>query len=363
MPWNTPTLRKVRELARDEVSSAVGGRPMVGNNVLRVMADCMAAMAHLVLRYLDWLALQPLPDTADEDWLIRHGEIWLGGRKLATTSQGVARITGAVGATLPQWARLSASGEIVGEEFLFETVREEFIGDGGYTDIDIRAVTPGAGGNLRAGVTMSFEDVHEGIDGGAVVQTDFIYGTDTELVEELRVRVLQRIREPPQGGAAHDYVRWTLEVPGVTRAWVAPLEMGMGTVTVRFMMDDLRADPDPMIDGFPILEDVVRVQEHLDEKRPVAVKDLFVEIPLKQKIDIRVQNLIPDTPSVRAEIRDALLDMLYEKAKPGQTIYGPWKQQAIMNAPSVISFTTPTTEDDVMASNGHMAVLGDIVYG
>lgn len=363
MPWNTPTLRRVRELARDEVSSSVEGRPMIGNNVLRVMADCMAAMAHLVLRYLDWLALQPLPDTADEDWLIRHGEIWLGGRKLATISNGVARITGTPGATLPQWSRMSATGEIVGTEFFFETIKEEFIGDGGFTDVDVRAITPGAGGNLKAGVPINFSDDHVGIDTNATAVSDFIYGTDTETVEELRVRVLQRIREPPQGGAAHDYVRWALEVPGVTRAWVAPLEMGMGTVTVRFMMDDLRANADPMLDGFPILEDVVRVTEHLDEKRPVAVKDMFVEIPLKQKIDIRVNDLHPDTPAVRAEIRAALFDMLYEKAKPGQTIFGPWKQQAIMNAPSVISFSTPTTDDDVMESNGHMAVLGDIVYG
>ena len=41
-------------------------------------------------------------------------------------------------------------------------------------------------------------------------------GTDTENDDDLRMRVLQRIRQPPQGGANHDYVRWALAVPGCT---------------------------------------------------------------------------------------------------------------------------------------------------
>ena len=62
-------------------------------------------------------------------------------------------------------------------------------------------------------------------------------GSDAETDESLRARVLRRIQKPPQGGAGYDYVAWALEVPGVTRAWVYPAEMGLGTVTVRFVRD------------------------------------------------------------------------------------------------------------------------------
>jgi uncharacterized phage protein gp47/JayE len=75
-------------------------------------------------------------------------------------------------------------------------------------------------------------------------------GTDQETDDELRLRVLTRIRQPPMGGDADDYVAWALAVPGVTRAWCSPLEMGIGTVTVRVMCDDLRATGDPMTNGF-----------------------------------------------------------------------------------------------------------------
>src|SRR5512138_2376617 len=100
MPWSTPSLRTVRELVRGEVTAALAGASFVGNSVLRVMADAKAGMAHLVLRYIDWLARQFLPDTAETEWLDRHGNIWLVnadasvGRKQATYAEGVVELSG-----------------------------------------------------------------------------------------------------------------------------------------------------------------------------------------------------------------------------------------------------------------------------
>jgi hypothetical protein len=54
--------------------------------------------------------------------------------------------------------------------------------------------------------------------------------------------------------------------------------------------------------------------------------------------------------------------MLRQQAAPGQTIYAAWKSFAIMNTAEVKSFDLVNTDDDVMLSPGHMAVLGDIIY-
>src|SRR6516165_8924368 len=94
MPWSTPTLRDVRTMTRGDVTASLSGAAMVANSVLRVMSDTMAGLAHLTLQYIDWLANQLLPDTAETEWLDRHGDIWLvnsdgsTGRKLATPAQG-----------------------------------------------------------------------------------------------------------------------------------------------------------------------------------------------------------------------------------------------------------------------------------
>src|SRR4249920_792404 len=95
MPWTTPTLRNVRVLVRDSVRAHLPGADAnVPNSLLRVMADAMAALCHLVLQYIDWLSKQLLPDTAETEFLDRHGQIWLvnsdgtKGRKQATLAFG-----------------------------------------------------------------------------------------------------------------------------------------------------------------------------------------------------------------------------------------------------------------------------------
>jgi uncharacterized phage protein gp47/JayE len=182
-------------------------------------------------------------------------------------------------------------------------------------------------------------------------------GTDAETDAELRARILRRIQNPPMGGAAGDYEAWALAVPGVTRAWAAP-EQGTGTITVRFLMDDLRASDD----GWPTPDDVLAVDTYIEKMRPVTVKDCYVLAPIKEFLDITIANLVPSNPEVQSEIEQSIRDMLFAEAAPGQTIYAAWVSSAIMNAPSVQSFNLVTTADYVMPSLGHMAVLETILY-
>jgi uncharacterized phage protein gp47/JayE len=168
---------------------------------------------------------------------------------------------------------------------------------------------------------------------------------------------LRRIQQPPMGGATYDYEAWALAVPGVTRAWAAP-EQGIGTMTVRFLMDDLRASDD----GWPTPADIETVASYIDLKRPVTVKDCYVLAPIKEFIDITIANLIPDTADAQAAIEKSIRDMLFDQAAPGQTIYAAWISYAIMNAQGIQSFNLITATDFVMPSLGHMAVLETILF-
>jgi uncharacterized phage protein gp47/JayE len=360
MPWITPTLREVRSIVRDQIRGSLPGADAnVPNSVLRVLSDNQGALAHLNLQYLDWQRLQYLPDTAEQEFLDRHGDIWLTnsdastGRKTATLSEGTVNFVGTGDIVMiPIATRMDYRG------VSYETTAAVFTAEGGApVPVPVRALDGGAVGNLEPGTRLTLSQAVEGVEGTVtVVKLDG--GADEEDDDNLRIRVLERIREPPQGGAAHDYVRWAKAVPGVTRAWVAPLEMGIGTVTVRFMMDNLRANRD----GFPTFEDTVAVANYIDTVRPVAVKDFFVVAPIPQRVDFHIYALNPDTSATRAAVQEALEEMLFNRAKPGQTIYNAWKQQAIMNAPGVVSFSSTIAADDTMISPGHMAVMGDIVY-
>jgi uncharacterized phage protein gp47/JayE len=357
MPWQTPSLRQVREMVRDDITSALSGAVLVGNSVLRVMSDANAGLAHLTLRYIDWLSRQLLPDTAETEWLDRHGNIWLTnadhstGRKVATVATGSINITGTPGTIVPIATQLTS-----GVGINYETTEQVMIGSGATVPVDIRAIDPGADGNLDPGDIISVTTGISGLDGTATVVL-LTGGTDTESDEDLRIRVLNRIRQPPMGGDANDYVQWTLAVAGVTRAWCAPLEMGIGTVTVRFMCDDLRATQG----GFPTEADIAAVEAYLDSVRPVAVKDFFVEAPIPFDINFTLTDLEQDDAGIRAEIEASVRDMLMERAIPGQTIYRSWVDEAISSVHNVDHYDLDF-EDGVMPSAGHLAILGVVTY-
>ena len=371
MPWSTPTLREVRSLVRDAVHASLPGADAnVPNSVLRVLSDNQGALCHLTLQYVDWLSLQLLPDTAETEWLDRHGDIWLvnadgsTGRKMATLSTGTASFQGIIDGTvipantqLPSGVGMPTDTNSPNQVISFETLEDITTSSVAPVIGNIRALDPGAFGNLPDDTPLTINPPIAGVS-STVTVVHLTGGTDTETDEQLRARILQRIQNPPMGGSKADYEAWALAVPGVTRAWAAPNEMGVGTVTVRFLMDDLRADND----GWPLPEDIVAVADYIDTKRPVTMKDCYVVAPIKQFIDITIANLVPNTEEVQAEIEQSLRDMLFQMAAPGQTIFAAWVSFAIMNSPHVQSFKLVTDADYVMQSPGHMAVLGTIYY-
>lgn len=367
MPWTTPTLSQIRILVRDDIVAAFSGSITIGNSTLRVMADAMSGLGHLTLRYVDWLARQFLPDSAEKDWLDRHGDIWLVnadgslGRKNATFAAGTATMTGTNNTLVASGTELSSSLGVG-----YETTEQITIGVAA-TPVAVRAIDSGVQGNLEAGETLDLTNVISGVD-SALTVVSISGGIDEENDAELRARILFRIQQPPMGGDASDYVVWATAVSGVTRAWAAPLEMGIGTMTIRFMMDDLRTS----VNGFPLASDIVNVTSYIDSKRPVAIKDRWILAPIPEPIDFILTELDIDSVSVRSAIEVAVKTMLRAKAapahaingvlQPAQTIYASWVSEAISNVQGVNHFKL-IMEDHEMPTNGHLGVLGTIVYG
>lgn len=373
MPWTTPTLDQVRTLARNNLTAQLRSGPLIPNSIARILSDSNAGLAYLVLLYLNWLAKQLLPDTAESEWLDRFAAIWLtsqygGGRKQATFAAGTATVSGLINITLPSGSELSAPAS--NGPLLFQTTQDVAIGPSLSANVPIIALAAGSAGNLQAGTQLGLSVAISGLN-STVTVVALAGGTDQETDDELRTRIIQRIQMPPMGGDADDYVAWALQVPGVTRAWCSPLEMGVGTVTIRFMMDDLRATSDPMTNGFPLAGDVATVQAYIDSVRPVAMLDCFVAAPIPEPIDCTIASLDNNTSTTRAAIAAGVSAMLAAKAaparavngvsQPAQEIFAAWVSDAVLNAPGVGSFDL-VMDDHPMPSNGAMAVLGSITY-
>src|SRR5215831_18726119 len=116
MPWSTPTLKDVRSQVRDLIRGQLpGADALVPNSILRVLSDNQGALCHLTLQYIDYLALQLLPDTAEVEWLDRHGDIWLvnadgsTGRKVAQLAHGEIATT-----AVTSWSVIPANSRLSG---------------------------------------------------------------------------------------------------------------------------------------------------------------------------------------------------------------------------------------------------------
>ncbi len=361
MPWPFISLRDRRRQVRNDVAAHLpGSDATVPNSVLRVIGDSQAALTHDNDMHLAWLARMMMPDTAEAEYAERWANIWLPqGRKPATPSRGFVTVTGDVGAVVASGTEMSANAfdnAGVRREVRFEVMAGVTLASSSAT-VEVVALTAGALGNLEEGANVAFVLVPDGMDGQAVVAAPGLAGgADIETDTDLIARYIARIQMPPHGGAAHDYVAWALEVPGVTRAW-AVSAMGVGTVTVRIMLDDVRA----VGGGLPEAEDLAVVRAYIDARRPVTVADYWVVAPVPQALNLTIEDLIGDTPEVRANITLEIAEMLRVRSVPGQTVYASWIRETV-SAATGEDHHGLTITDQVPATGGHLIVPGTITY-
>lgn len=349
MAFTRPTLTQIIERAQSDIETRLpGADAALKTAVLNVLARTHAGALHGLYGHLDWIARQVLPDTADAEILERWASIWNVSRKAASFAAGPVTLTGTTGAVVPGGTRLAAAD---GQEF--ETDTEVAIAAGTAT-AQITALTAGQAGNLAAGTAVTLVSPVAGVNAQATVAAGgLVSGADAETDSALRTRLLARIQAPPHGGAEADYIAWALEVPGVTRAWVYPSELGLGTVTVRFVRDD-----DASI--IPDAAEVAAVQAHLDSLRPVTA-DLTVVAPIAVPLNLTIQ-ITPNTSTVQAAVQAELADLLRREAEPGGTILISHIREAISLAAGETNHVLTAPVADVTHTTGQIATLGTITW-
>jgi uncharacterized phage protein gp47/JayE len=354
VPFEYPTLAELRDRIRRDFNARLpGADALLRQSNLRVIADVFAGLVTRHYQYQVWLSRQLFPDTCEGPFLDRWASIWGVVRLSATAAAGSLAVRGAVGAVVPvnaEWQRI--------DSVRYRTVEGETVAADGTATVAVVAVEAGITGNALEGTQVATVSALPGVVADATVAAPGIAGgADEETDEQLRTRLLARIQTPPHGGAASDYVDWALEVPGVTRVWVAPQEQGPGTVVVRFTMDDAAHAPD----GIPTPGDVALVQAHLDVVRPVTA-EVYVLAPIPRPVDVTVATLTPDTPDVRIAVEAELRDTLYRHGAPGATLYVSWLWEAVSLASGERHHRIVAPAGDLLLGAGELPVLGVLAY-
>jgi uncharacterized phage protein gp47/JayE len=356
MPFARPSFEDLRRRTKQDIMIRLPGTDaLLRYNNLGIIGEVQAGAAHLLYGRLEWSFRQLFPDTAEGEFLDRWASIWGVLRIAATKAKGRAVWPAGASTAIPTGALVSR-----GDGTRYRVENGASVTPDETITVDLIAENFGAAGNAAPDVQLTLATTIDNVAPlGRIIWPGVAGGYDGEGDDQLLIRLLQRIRLPPRGGARHDYERWAMEVPGVTRAWVYPLELGPGTVVTRFMMDDVRETDD----GIPQPGDVALVQAHIDENRPITATSTPAVAPIAAPLDILIAQLEPDLPEIRDNIETELRYLIRRETAPGAELYQNRIFAAINAAPGVARFRLlEPAGDSVESEPGHIIVLGEISY-
>ena len=228
MPFTRPTLPELIDRVEGDIKGPLGIVTVLRRSFIGVISRALAGLAHLLFGFLKFIEKNAFPDTAETEFLDRWAGIWGVNRLVATFAQFQLDVTGTTGTTIPAGTVYQRDD---GAEY---TVDSEVTLAGGAGTLDLTAVVAGQVGNLEVSDALSIQSPIAGLNSEGTVSAITTDAEDAENDDSLRERLIDRIQNPPSGGAANDYIQWARAGPGVTRAWVLPQNLGPGAVGVSF---------------------------------------------------------------------------------------------------------------------------------
>ena len=178
-------------------------------------------------------------------------------------------------------------------------------------------------------------------------------GADTKATNRIARASSTAFANRRKAEALADYMKWAKEVPGVTRAWAYPLELGDSTVTVRFVRDD-------DVSIIPDAQEVAAVQAYIEARRPVTA-NVTVVAPIAVPLPFTIQ-VVPNTQAVKDAVTAELAAVLRREAEPGGTILISHLREAISIAAGEADHVLLVPAANVTHGTGQIATLGVVTW-
>ncbi len=245
MAFAIPTLPALIDRIKGDMNARMGNtNALIPRSLAFVLAHVLSGVTWGLYLYQQWIAQQVIPDRAEGVQLERWARLFGVTRAPAAKAAGIISVTAAAGSDLVDGTVLQrvdgTEYQVVGNYHwassspppVAVTVRAMVAGgSAGFpwaTDAALLLVSP------PAGVVATCPLVAPGISGGLDIESD----------ASLLDRLLQRLANPPQGGAASDYVAWARLVAGVDLVWPQAFADGvpLGQVRVLFTIIDANDD-------------------------------------------------------------------------------------------------------------------------
>jgi len=385
MPYARKTLAQIRSDAMADIAAALqGSDPLLRFAALKIIGVVLAGMTNEEYGYLDWIAKQTNPFTADGEYLEAWGALKKVYRKDASAAILSATFTGVAGKPLDDDTPVVRSDGATYTTSGTQTVV------GTSVAATIVADVAGVAGNADAGTVVALGIAVDGIQSTGAVTGTVSSGADIEDQEDYRARVLAKYQQPPQGGAAPDYVEWATDVAGVTRAWCAPNGFGAGTVVVYIMLDDAQAEhggfpqgndgvsqhdqgPGGLPRGTVATGDQLVVADALVTEEPVTAL-VYICAPIQNVLSFVLSGSSGWSTATRNAVETQISDVFFRSGDPRA---GTVNRSDINSAIGAVAGTAgfviesitgviagvPTSyPDNITGSFGSLPVLGTVTY-
>lgn len=355
MPYNVPTLRKLIADGEKEIALELGLSVLPPVGVEKALNVAFSSEVRDVYDHQSWIKDQIIPSVkADDETIIETAASEGVIRKQASFAAGPAVFSGT--SSLPEDTEMQTSSGAV------YVVMTSGVPVEGTITVTVQAMQAGITGNLAAGEVLTLLSPVPGVESeGRVGAGGLTGGADVEPVAELLDRLLFRKRNPPVGGAVHDYVIWAREMPGVSRAWAFDAWHGPCTVGLAWVYDG-RSDITPTRQDRTDME--TYLFRHPDPAtgvlvgKPGGIEVWPVALTLRP-VDMEIR-LTPDTPATRDAVQTRLL-FLQKTMSPGRTMPVSSIRTAIGGASGVTDYTLNITADTPCDQN-ELLTIGDIKW-
>ncbi|NAX01429.1 phage baseplate protein [Vibrio sp. V34_P3A8T189] len=352
MPYSTPTLRQLIETGLIDIETSLD-QVLPKYGIEQALNVAVSGAIRDLYDYNSWIVRQIIPTSESDDQTIidtarTEGVI----RKLASASVGPVIFSGN--------APIPVSTVMTHQDGRTYRVTSSNAPSGGSVTVDVEAEETGSEYDLPSGEQLTLAQTVPGVQ-PVGISGDISGGSDIEPVPQLLERLLFRKRNPPMGGAPHDYVAWCREVAGVTRAWAVDFFQGPSTIGYAYVFDD-RADI------LPTVTDKQNMQQYIyrhadpatgtDTGRPAGIE--AIDIPLSLKATNLEIHLTPDNEENRVAVKTNL-EAYWRTLSPGSTLILSKVRTAIGEVSSVNNYILDLSAD-IPSAPEELHVLGVITW-
>jgi len=375
MSQQIPTTAEIKDVIVSQLETKLSTTiPALPVKFFRVLAQVLAALIIVLYKYAGANFLNQFVQFASTQETIVNGRsliplvewgrlVGVGDPTAATRAEATVQITVNVqSGTIPAHTLITKTDT----GFNYLTLADVTL-DAATKTVNIRAYSDqdggggrGTGGNVQVGDVLSFMSPVANVESDVAVTALVTTAADAESWDAYRLRVVDRFRSQPQGGAPADYEQWGEAVEGIINVY--PYTGDPGHVSVYC---EATVASSGSADGIPTGAQLTAVEDYINNdgsglanRRPInAFVDVYAITRTSFEVEV-VDLVVEDETTVRTKIEEAM-DSYFASRAPyisGLTLGA--RKDRITN-----SAVAGAVEDVVTAYNGVFTSVITRVYG